>query len=331
MADAVLDSDDPVRAMIVVAGNPLLSIGGGDRLRKAFEQLELVVVIDLYRNATGELAHYALPCTDMLERDDLNVVNIGLSRQPFVQFTQRVVEPKGERRTEWDIVAGLLDALGKPVPADPWSKYGHMMKKGCGVDLDELRADPGRVVVLPAPEPGRFFEDQVQTGDGKIDCCPPIFAHAIERAAAIFDELRDEPQGLKLISRRDAWMMNSWFRNVERMQRPGRDSNPLWMSPADAAERSLAEGDAVVVWNEHGEISATVAIDEALLPGVVSMAHGWGNQRTSGMRVAQDHPGVNCNVLLPSGPGSYEPLSSQAHMTGIPVDVRAADAEAVTV
>jgi len=326
MADAILDSEDPVRAMVVVAGNPLLSIGGGDRLRKAFEQLELVVVIDLYRNATGELAHYALPSTDMLERDDLNVVNIGLSRQPFIQYTSRVVEPKGERRTEWEIVTGLLDALGKPVPADPWSKYGHMMKKGCGVDLDELRADPGRVVVLPAPEPGRFFEDQVQTADGKVDCCPPIFTHAIERAAAIFDELRAEAPVLKLITRRDAWMMNSWFRNVERMQRPGRDSNPLFMNASDAAARGLAEGDEVIVSNEHGEIAAVVAFDDALLPGVVSMAHGWGNQRTSGMRVAQEHPGVNCNVLLPSGPGSYEPLSSQAHMTGIPVEVRAADA-----
>ena len=329
MADAILDSDDPVRAMVVVAGNPLLSIGGGDRLRKAFEQLELLVVIDLYRNATGELAHYALPCTDMLERDDLNVVNIGLSRQPFIQFTPAVVAPKGERRTEWEICHGLLQAMGKPSlfdtdPPDPWGKWRHMMLKGSGVDLDSLRADPTQVIVLPAPAPGRFFEDQVQTGDGKVDCCPPIFTHAIERAAAIFEELRDEPSVLKLITRRDAWMMNSWFRNVERMQRPGRDSNPLFMSSDDAAERGLAEGDAVVVSNESGEIDAVVALDDTLLRGVVSMAHGWGNQRTSGMRVAQEHPGVNCNVLLPSGPGSYEPLSSQAHMTGIRVEVRAA-------
>ena len=57
------------------------------------------------------------------------------------------------------------------------------------------------------------------------------------------------------------------------------------------------------------------------MPGVVSMAHGWGNARTTGMRTAQGNPGVNVNQLLPSGPGSFEPLSSQAHMTGIPVEL----------
>ena len=61
MADAILDSDEPVRAMIVVAGNPLLSIAGQERLRKAFEQLELLVVIDIYPSATAELAHVLLP------------------------------------------------------------------------------------------------------------------------------------------------------------------------------------------------------------------------------------------------------------------------------
>ena len=79
MADAILDSAEPVRAMIVVAGNPLLSIAGEERLRKAFEQLELLVVIDIYPSATAELADVVLPCTDMYERDDLNVVNIGTS------------------------------------------------------------------------------------------------------------------------------------------------------------------------------------------------------------------------------------------------------------
>jgi hypothetical protein len=51
------------------------------------------------------------------------------------------------------------------------------------------------------------------------------------------------------------------------------------------------------------------------------MTHGWGQGQTRGMTVASATPGVNCNVLLPSGPGSFEPLSNQAHMTGVPVEV----------
>ena len=61
MADYILDAQSPVRAMVVVAGNPVLSIGGEARLREAFEKLELVVCIDLYRNASGEYADYLLP------------------------------------------------------------------------------------------------------------------------------------------------------------------------------------------------------------------------------------------------------------------------------
>lgn len=326
MADAILDSPRPVRAMIVIAGNPLLSIGGGERLRKAFEQLELIVCIDIYRNATGELAHYTLPSTDMLERDDLNVVNIGLSYRPFIQFTEHVVEPLAERKPEWWICHRLLQELGKPSLLDTdepdlWGKWKHMMAKGSGVDLDALRADPSSVIVLPVTQPGRFFDDQVQTPDGKVDCCPPVFAPALERAHAIFASLRDEPRGLKLITRRDRWMMNSWFRNLDRMQRGDRDSNPLFMHPDDASERGLVDGAAATVANGNGSVDVVVRFDPELMSGVVAMAHGWGNQDTTGMSRAQTRPGVNVNALLPTGPDSFEPLSSQAHMTGVPVEV----------
>ena len=113
MSHAVLDSEHPVKAMIVLAGNPLLSIGGEERMRKAFEQMELVVCIDIYRNATGELAHWVLPATDQYEREDLNIVNIGTSHRPFAQFTTAVVEPAAERRPEWWIVQALLQAMGR--------------------------------------------------------------------------------------------------------------------------------------------------------------------------------------------------------------------------
>jgi anaerobic selenocysteine-containing dehydrogenase len=210
----------------------------------------------------------------------------------------------------------LLDAE-RP---DPWGKWRHMLQKGSGIDLDALVAEPG-VIELAPPAPGRFYEDQVHTGDGRVDCCPPVFAEALARADSLFEELAAEPPTLKLITRRDAWMMNSWFRNLPRMTRPGRDTNPLFMHPDDAAARGLGEGDAARAANEHGELDVTIQLDADLLPGVVAMAHGWGNQHSTGMAVARANPGVNCNVLLPVGRGSFEPLSSQAHMTGVPVEV----------
>ena len=325
MSHAVLDSDRPVKAMIVLAGNPVLSIAGEERMRTAFEQLELVVCIDIYRNATGELADWVLPATDQFERDDLNIVNIGTSHRPFAQYTPAVVQPTAGRRPEWWIVHALLQEMGRPsllddAAPDPWSKWRHMLSRN-GIALEALQGGEP-VSVLPAPQPGTFYEDQVHTANGRVDCCPDVFAPALARCAAIFAELDAEaPGSLKLITKRDQWMHNSWFSNLERMKRSGRDLNPLTVHPADASSRGLVDGSTARLSNEWGEIEVVVRHDDDLLPGVVALVHGWGHRRVPGMSVAQRSPGVNPNVLLPVGPGSFEPLSSQAHMTGIPVDL----------
>ena len=313
-----------------VAGNPLLSIAGEDRLRKAFEQLELLVVIDIYPSATSEHAHVLLPSTDMYERDDLNIVNIGTSARPFAQYTPAVVAPQAERRPEWWIAHRLLQEMGRPSlfdglaegeEPDPWGKWRHMLERGSGVQFSALQA--GEVAVLPEPEPGTFYDRQVHTADGRVDCYPPVFGPAIERCHELFAEAAARPAGeLLLIHQRDPWMHNSWFANLPRMKKGGRTTNPLRMHPDDAARHGLADGATVQVASDHGEIDATVEVVDDLMPGVVSMVHGWGHAASPRLRVAAADPGANPNALLPVGPGSYEPLSSQAHMTGIPVRVR---------
>ena len=345
LSQSILDSDQPVRALIVVAGNPLLSIAGEARLRKAFEQLELLVVIDIYPSATSEFAHVVLPSTDMYERDDLNIVNIGTSAQPFAQYTPAVVAPKAERKPEWWIAhrllhemgkASLFDGLAEGDAPDPWSKWRHMLERGSGLQLHDLADGVARV--LPSPTPGEFFSQQVHTADGRIDCCPPVFGEAIARSERLFDDAvgdaarRDDGAGgngdLLLIHKRDAWMHNSWFSNIERMKRNGRTNNPLGIASTSAARLGLRDGDPVAVTSAHGEIEAVVEIDDLLMDGVVSMVHGWGHTASPRLRVAAASPGSNPNALLPNGPGSFEPLSNQAHMTGIARHGSAADPEA---
>lgn len=331
MADAILDSDNPIRAMFVWAGNPLLSIAGEARLAKAFEQLELLVVVDIYPSATAEHADVVLPSTDMYEREDINIVNIGTSHQPFAQFTPAVVAPRAERQPEWWIAHRLLQELELPSlldddEPDPWGKWAHLLRKGSGVELDALRQS-GDVVVLDPPLPGRFFDDQVQTLDGRIDCRPPAFEGAIERCGDLFDETLQAAKAgeLRLIHKRDGWMHNSWMANLDRMHRGGRTTNPLGIHATDAQRLGVADGDQVLVRSEWGEVAAVAEIDDTLMSGVVSMVHGWGHAVSPRLRVAHANPGANPNALLPSGPGSFEPLSSQAHMTGIPVTISPLD------
>ncbi len=314
----------------MLAGNPILSIGGEEKLRDAFARLDLVVCLDLYRNATAELADWVLPCADMLERADVNLTGLGLQHRPYVQWTDAVVPPRAERREEWWIFGRLAQALGRKSPFDaglepaaPWGRIDHMLGSR-GLSLERLRAEPGGVFVYPENEPGDLLAKYVQTPDGRVDCCPPAFAGALERAEQIFRELEAEPADTwKLITRRDPTMHNSWYHNVPKLKRGERDRNTLYVHPDDARSRGLAEGQKVRVGNTHGALETEIRFDDGLCRGVVALTHGWGNARTPGLRVASAHPGVNANQLLPTGPGSFEPLSSQAHMTGIPVCVEA--------
>jgi anaerobic selenocysteine-containing dehydrogenase len=120
-------------------------------------------------------------------------------------------------------------------------------------------------------------------------------------------------------------MHNSWYANVDRLKPKHHDRTFVYMNSQDVAELGLNEGTLARIGNERGEIRVEVRIDDDLLRGVVAIPHGWGNKETAGMKVANRTPGENVNRLLPTGPGSFEPLSSQSHMTGIPVEITAAD------
>lgn len=327
LADEILTpGPGQVRALFVIAGNPLLSMAGEPRLREALASLDLLVSIDLYPNVTGELAHYLLPATDQFERADLTYAGLGLQARPHVQYTPRVVAPGGERREEWWILARLCRELGFKGPLDEgetpdvFARLARMLERG-GVSFAELKEQPGGVMLAPLT-PGGFFAEQIGTEDAKVDCRPAFFDEAIANAAREFDARLVEPADrLRLITKRDRFMHNSWFHNVAKLKQRERGRNYLFVHPDDARRLGLADDVVVRVASAAGEIELPVRVDPDLMPGVVAATHGWGHAGAIGMRIASERPGVNVNRLLPTGPGSYDPLSNMAHMTGIPVEV----------
>jgi len=115
--------------------------------------------------------------------------------------------------------------------------------------------------------------------------------------------------------------VNSWMHNLPSLKRDVALDNPLHVHPQDAERLNLHPGDEVAVVSDHGEIIANVVADEDLRPGVVAMTHGWGHADNTRLSLASNHPGTNVNTLLPTGPGSFDPLSNMSFMTGIPVKI----------
>lgn len=322
LANMIRADDSPVRVLFVIAGNPALSMAGGDDLAQALSDLDLLVSIDLYRNATGELADVVLPAVDWYEREDLNFFVQGTQLEPYVQWSGPVVEPRGARRTERAIFAELGVRLGVPVlipaDADLLATVHDQALGSHGLSLASLRSAPAGVAVLDPVEPGDFLD---RATDGRIDANPEMLALARARAVAIFGELDAEPvDRLKLITRRTSHTLNSAMANVGRL-RKNCSTNPLYMHPDDAGRLGLADGAAAAISNDFGCIEAPVKIDDTLRVGVVAMTHGFGHAGATGVPVAEQYPGVNVNQLAPHGPGTFDPVSGQSQLTGIPVDV----------
>jgi anaerobic selenocysteine-containing dehydrogenase len=328
MADVLQSKQRPIKALIVIGGNPILSVPGEDRLRAALEQLDLIIAIDIYRTATGELADFILPAKDFLEREDVNILGNGLQLEPHVQYTPAVVPARGERRDDWWILARMLQAMGRPSMLDdpepkPFGAIDAMLSYR-DLSIDQLKQLPYNTAMLPEPVPEDLFEFGVQTEDGLIDCCPPLFAHAYSALEAHWEELRAEPPDqLKLITRRTGLMVNSWMSNLGIYKKGAHMTNPLWMNAADAQTRGLSFGGEVVVRSKSGEVVADLVCDDTLKDSVVAMSHGWGQRKSFGLKTARRYPGVNVNRLSPTGPGSFDPLSMQAKLTGINVTVTA--------
>ena len=208
-----------IKALIVFTGNPLLTIGGEQKMREAFSKLDTLVIIDIMRNLTAELADYVLPATDWLEREDVNFSQNGWQvRQPYVQFTEAIAQPAADRREDWWIISRLCQELEVPsllddpdAAQDGFANINGMLA-GANLTLEQIESAPQHVVALE-PEPyDALFERCLQHPDKKIDCCPQIYAESglFERCETIFNELENEADDtLKLISLRTIYMHNS--------------------------------------------------------------------------------------------------------------------------
>jgi len=186
-----------------------------------------------------------------------------------------------------------------------------------GLSLERLLAAPHGVDLGPLRPrlPGLL-----RTRSGKVELCPEAVAADVPRLLAAHAELAAAADGLLLVGRRHLRSNNSWMHNIPTLVK-GRDHCTLLVHPDDAGRLGVAGGRAAAVTSAVGTIEVTVEVSDEIMPGTVSLPHGWGHgEPGTALRVAADHPGVNSNLLTDER--AVDPLSGTAVLNAIPVEVK---------
>ena len=320
-----------IRAIVCLGGNPMLSMSGEEQLKDAFARLDLLVCIDVIPNLTTEYADYVLSATDWLEREDITAFPLFTGTQliPSVQYTEAVVPPRHERRSDWWILSRLLQAFNVPSQLDdPDHRDGFKFLDAAlatqGLSVEKVKSQPYQTAFIEQEPKDSLYQSCLLHEDRKIDCYPGSFVRygLFDRLERIWAELEQESDDvLKLISMRTPHMHNSWMANAPGLRSGNLAENRLRMCPPDASSRGLLDGDWIKVFNENGELQCRLEVRDDVRPGTVAMSHGFGHQEASRLSLASRRPGVNYNRLLPIGEDTYEPLSHMSWMCGVPVEV----------
>lgn len=318
-----------IRALVTSAGNPVLSAPGGPRLEKALATLDFMVSIDPYMNETTRFAHVILPPASPLERSHYDIAFSSLSVRNVAKYSPALFDRPADARHDWEICVALWSRLGAPRHL---GRAGRLVEKLLGrvdpetivdlalrtgphrLSLKRLKAAPHGLDLGPlAPRlPGRLA-----TADKRVHLAPAEYLGDLDRLAKRWADARSEE--LVLIGRRHLRSNNSWMHNSKRLVK-GPVRCTILMHPEDAARRGVVDGGRARVSTSVGSIELPVELTEAMMPGVVSVPHGWGHGRAGvRLRVASEHAGESVNDIL--DPALVDELSGTSALTGQRVEV----------
>jgi len=338
--------DGQIRALVTLAGNPVLSSPAGHRLSDALRTLDHLVSIDFYLNETTRHAHVILPPVGPLERDHFDVAFQLFAVRNGAHWSPAVFDPPPDARSDADILVALASrlhwgrgglgrvqalalrallalgserasriALDLALRASP---YGNGIRPWRnGLTLKRLRRAVHGVDLGPLqPSLPDRLPARADRGARRIELAP---REVVADMARLRESLAHRPPALVLIGRREARTVNSWSHNL-----PSLVTGPLRcvldMHPADAAARGIGPGDRVRISSRVGVVEVPVRLTNGVMPGVVVLPHGYGH-RGDGIQlaVAAAHAGVSINDL--TDPAEIDPLSGNAVLNGFPVRI----------
>jgi anaerobic selenocysteine-containing dehydrogenase len=317
-----------IRALITVAGNPVSSTPNGRQLDRALQGLEFMVSVDLYINETTRHADLILPSTAPLEHDHYDSSFYNLAVRNVSRFNEAILPKPAGALHDWEIFVGLARAFAahtgvdlKPTMApeqmiDMGLRFGpYGDKSEHQLSLARLRGHPHGVDLGPLSS---NLAQRLKTTDQQVQAAPALLIGDLARFAEYTQPAADE---LLLIGRRHVRSNNSWMHNYHRLVK-GKPRHQLLVHPQDLASRGLADGQRVRVQSRVGVVEVEVASSDEMMPGVVSLPHGWGQGRQGvQMDIAIRQPGVSANDLTDER--FLDAVSGNAALNGVPVQVSA--------
>lgn len=327
--EMLTEGEGQIRALVTVAGNPVLSTPNGRQLEQALDGLEFMVSVDLYINETTRYADLILPSTSALENDHYDTTFNLFAVRNVTRFNRAILpKPEGALH-DWEIFVGLAKAFaartGKELkPTMPPAQMIDLgLRSGAYGDASPHKLslatlfDHPHGIDLGALKPN--LAPRLKTENQRVQAAPAVILADLARFAAL---QAPEPDELLMIGRRHVRSNNSWMHNFHRLVK-GKPRHQLLMHPDDLASRGLADGQRVTVSSRVGAIEVEVLGSLDMMKGVVSLPHGWGHARPGvQMTIASGQPGSSANDLTDDC--QLDELSGNAALNGVPVKVAAA-------
>lgn len=344
MAEEILtEGEGQIRAMVTLAGNPILSTPNGGQLDRAFESLDFILAIDFFINETSRHADIILPPLSPIQRSHYDLALYLVAVRNSANYSPPLFELKKGELDDWQILSELTcrlagkrhgklskeylsaRAIQKAGPERVLDlglrlgPYGQGLKPfGPGVSLAKLKKQPHGVDFGPLQP---TLPDTLPEEHGPIDMAPDLFVEDLDRLHARFASKATDSAGdpLLLIGRRHLRSNNSWMHNTLRLMK-GKPRCTLMISSTDAERLGVKSGAMVTVRSRVGQVTAPAEVTDDMMAGVVSLPHGFGHDRDGvQLSIASNHPGVSVNDLTDDQ--VIDVLSGNAAFSGVPVTV----------
>tara|TARA_B100000405_G_scaffold301263_1_gene262303 strand:- start:667 stop:2796 length:2130 start_codon:yes stop_codon:yes gene_type:complete len=325
------EGEGQIRLMFTGAGNPVLSTPNGRALDEALEELDFMISVDPALNETTRHADVILPPTSPLEHDHYDIAFHNLAIRNTARYSPAVFDKPEGAMHDWEIFSELGARVAARLNLEPMPTYppdrmvDAALKSGpygehtdWQLSIDKLKAHPSGIDLGPL-EPS--CPERLQTPNQRIQLAIPEVLADIERFVKDTDVAGDH---YRLIGRRHVRDNNSWMHNHHRLMK-GKPRCQLLMHPDDVAKEGWQSGMVVTIESRVGAIDAELAASDEMMPGVVSLPHGYGHG-LAGTRgeVASRHAGVSCNDITDEQ--FVDQLSGNAAVNGVSVRLSAAAA-----